>query len=302
MRTFKKSFMVLLMCCLTLLVLPVFSTDVQAETLGEWEYTVESGVATVTKYTGTAAAVEVPAFLDVYYVQKIGEKAFAENKTVTKVVLPDGITDIGQSAFENCAKLKTVTMPNSLVNIYRYAFSGCVSLESIRLPEKVKLLDEKAFMNCVKLTKITVEAEAIKDLNYITYFYDKKLNNYCQPFYGCGTAADGITVTFTESCRTIPAWLFYAFEGEAGAPKVTKVVIKNGTTDIHEYAFRGCKSLTGVSLPNSLEKIGAGAFEDCVRLKKITLPNSLKHLGRYASLCRRTSSSSTKWRLRTACA
>ena len=98
MRALKKSLMVLLVCCLAVFVLPALSTEVSAETQGDWTYTVSNGVATVTGYSGKEAVVTVPESFGYYQVTAIGEKAFADNATMTKVVLPKGLTNIGKYA------------------------------------------------------------------------------------------------------------------------------------------------------------------------------------------------------------
>lgn len=67
------------------------------------------------------------------------------------------------------------------------------------------------------------------------------------------------------------------------------VIIPNGVTSIHDWAFWGCTHLTDVTLPDSvksidicafeecksLKSIGCGAFKDCESLTSITLPNSV---------------------------
>ena len=44
---------------------------------------------------------------------EIGASAFANNKTVTRVVLPEGVTTIGDEAFAGCAALTELVIPNS---------------------------------------------------------------------------------------------------------------------------------------------------------------------------------------------
>ena len=51
--------------------------------------------------------------------------------------------------------------------------------------------------------------------------------------------------------------------------EITEFVIPDGTTDIIDNAFSGCKTLTSVEIPNSVEKVGLYAFENCTNLEKV---------------------------------
>ncbi len=48
--------------------------------------------------------------------------------SLTKVVLPDSITEIGEYGFAFCSSLVSVTVPDSVTSIHRHAFLGCTSL------------------------------------------------------------------------------------------------------------------------------------------------------------------------------
>ena len=53
------------------------------------------------------------------------------------------------------------------------------------------------------------------------------------------------------------------------------VIIPNGVTSIHDWAFWRCTHLTDVTLPDSVKSIDICAFEECKSLTSITLPNSV---------------------------
>ena len=180
----KKTIISLLLAfCLLIVVAPAVSTEADAATTytsGDWEYTVDSGLATITKYNGTASTVTVPEFFGYYQVTAIGNSAFAGD----------------------CAATMTkITFPDSLISIGKYAFSGCVGLTSIELPESLSSLGARAFQNCTRLEEIIFNCSALADIS-IAY------SDYGQPFYNAGKAGDGITVTFTDTCTKVPANLF----------------------------------------------------------------------------------------------
>ena len=53
---------------------------------------------------------------------------------------------------------------------------------------------------------------------------------------------------------------------------ITKIIIKEGVTNVGDVAFSGCHNLTEVTLPSSVTKIGYNAFYYCDALKDIFIP------------------------------
>lgn len=97
-----------------------------AETSGDYEYTVSGSSATITKFNGSGA-VTIPAQLDQYNVVAIGDKAFY-GKDITSVTIPETVTTIGKQAFGYCTKLTAVTIQgDGLTSIGDTAFSKCKS-------------------------------------------------------------------------------------------------------------------------------------------------------------------------------
>ena len=70
----------------------------------------------------------------------------------------------------------------------------------------------------------------------------------------------------------------YAF---AGLDKVKAVAFDDGSelTEIHDFAFSGCKTLREIELPKKVAKIGQGAFERCENLEIVGLPESVISIG-----------------------
>lgn len=264
----------LILICVLTLVCTVLPMQARAETYGDWEYEVNSGLATITKYNGTDAVVTVPEKFDLYQVTTIGEKAFSGNATMEKVIFPAGLT-----------------------TIERYAFLGCVGLEEVELPAKLTTLGARAFQNCTNITKIVVNSTSLSDMS----------NNYGengQPFYGAGTASTGIAVEFGPGCMRVPARMFWAYNGSASAANIVSVSLADSVTEIAGNAFdgciylkeinlgsvvtvggeafQGCVSLTDISWSNKLTTIGESAFAKCTSLLKLAFPASLTTIGEYA--------------------
>ena len=63
------------------------SGGIQAVSADEWEYTIDGGV--LKKYNGSGGDITIPS-----EVVTIGEKAFENNENVTKVTIPDSVSEI----------------------------------------------------------------------------------------------------------------------------------------------------------------------------------------------------------------
>ncbi len=79
-------------------------------------------------------------------------------KTITTVILPDGLTSIGNNAFLYAENLKNIVLPASLTTIGEQAFRGCYKLENITLPEGLTTIGEAAFYYCLSFTTVTIPA------------------------------------------------------------------------------------------------------------------------------------------------
>ena len=264
-----------LLLCAVLILFTLLPVTAHAETEGDWEYSVESGLATITKYNGTDAVVTIPEFVEdgLYRVTAIGSSAFANNVTMTQVDFPKALTSIGANAFE-----------------------GCVGLTEITLPEKLTSLGKNAFLGCTKLNKITVLSTTLADNKSQKNSWGD-IVGYDEPFKSAGTAGDGIEVIFADGCTRVPANMFYAYSGSASAPNILSVTLAESVTEIGANAFRnctsvdtvnfgsvvtignsafqGCTALTTFVWSEKLTTIGDSAFADCTKLEVVSLPRSL---------------------------
>ena len=75
-------------------------------------------------YVGSVKVVSIPASYEGTAITEIGTACFKGNKTITEVVIPDGVTSIGSLAFMGCSNLSKVTIPASVTSIGTQAFYG----------------------------------------------------------------------------------------------------------------------------------------------------------------------------------
>lgn len=101
-------------------------------------------------YNGTETDVVIPDTV------KYISSAFEENKTVTRVSIPDTVTGLGNSAFERCKNLTEVTIPNSVTSIGPSAFSKCTNLTEVVIPNSITSIEEWTFNECTNLSKVTI--------------------------------------------------------------------------------------------------------------------------------------------------
>lgn len=124
----------------------------------DFEYGVDKGTATITKYKGAGGTVEIPATLGGYPVTGIKMQAFVECASLKSVSMPESVTWIGDSAFAGCTGLESVELPAGLKSIGENAFYSCTSLTSVVIPDKVTSIAGLAFFGCLKLESITIPA------------------------------------------------------------------------------------------------------------------------------------------------
>ncbi len=126
-----------------------FAFQVFALIEGNYTYTVSNGKATITDFPeSVSGAIEIPSTFGGYPVTIIGSSAFFNCRSLTSVVIPEGVTSIGSLAFYYCRSLTSVVIPESVTSIENGAFYGCNSLTSVVIPESVTSIGSDAFYDC----------------------------------------------------------------------------------------------------------------------------------------------------------
>lgn len=100
----------------------------------------------------------VPAKIDGRPVVAIGPEAFAQNRELKKITLPDSVRTIGDQAFAH-SSLKDLTLPDGLQTIGDQAFAGCAFLESLTLPDSLRQIGDGALVGCVALSELSVSPQ-----------------------------------------------------------------------------------------------------------------------------------------------
>lgn len=270
-------------------------------------------------YTGTATVIgqapsesdpESAEFPDC--VEYIYDRAFKDNKSITKVVVPGKVTGIGANAFYGCTRLTEVETEDEdgtlgVTKIGANAFYGCTQLKKITLGDNVAEIGTNAFYDCPENMKIfcgtsTSTADAVSALPHV--FYDKRDttadfalikdgdNTILTAYTGANNEPelkDGIThiaggafdamkanlksVTIPYSVKTIPTNLFNGFEVLETIRLEEKRETKEGVETLEDRAITNCPVLQTVTIPDSLKSFGAGEFSNCPSLKTLDMPD-----------------------------
>ena len=127
----------------------------ESKTYGDFTYEEGKDGITITRYTGEAKKVVIPAKINGTEITSIGYRAFADCASLTSVTIPEGVTSIGNDAFSLCVNLTSISLPKSLTSIGSYGFSA-TDLTSITIPENVRSIGCYAFFSCTKLKKVVL--------------------------------------------------------------------------------------------------------------------------------------------------
>ena len=200
-----------------------------------FEYAVnEDGESvTLTKYSSSDTEVIIPSELGGKPVTAIGEKAFYQNKTITSVKIPEGVTSIEITAFRNCSSLTEVTIPKSVTSIGWGAFVECDALTTVHYGGTQKDWDA--------LKKNIGEGNAwLLNANII---YSENSSDYA---YSVNDAGDGVTITkYNGSAKNI------IIPSELGGKPVTAIADK---------AFYRYGKMRDIYIPKTVKAIGEDAF------------------------------------------
>lgn len=266
----------------------------------DFEYEDNGDEIELTKYIGDGGLVIIPDTIDNKPVAVIAENAFASNKYLLGIEIPDSVLYIYEGAFEGCSKLKSAIIGNSVTKISKRVFEGC-GLENIQFGDSISYIGERAFKSC-DFTSINIPDTVTEIAGYAFEYCDKLLS-----------------IIIPEGVSKIGSHAF------AECISLEIVIVPDTVEEIDSYVFSGCdKLISGISyknkqytedelynainnnliydedglsivnnvlvdcldytegeviIPNSVTAISKEAFYSCSKITNITIPESITEIG-----------------------
>lgn len=226
---------------------------------------------------------------------------YGNRKTITRIVVEDGVTSLGRCAFWDCTNANEVLLSDSVTDLGYKSFKGCTRLTSMRIPANVKYIGICVFGNCRYLREVIIP-DGVKEIGSSAFYGCSSLRELAIPlsvteigssaFRDCSSLRemvipDGVTKiqsSLFQGCSNlqyvvIPSAVTkiesYAFQGCS----IQEMVIPEKVTEIGNNAFASCKSLQNVVLPKGLTDIASCAFRDCIALTQLIVPSSVVTIG-----------------------
>ena len=280
----KRLISLLVAVCMMITMLPLsavtaFAADTSSSTGGtasdgtdtyKYEYTVNDGNATITKFLGPVGSanpnfydIKIPSELGGHPVTGLGEYSFAANpydghqgnplcSKIRSVTIPQSVTSIGKRAFDGCSALTTLSLGEKIKTIGNYAFENCTSLTGVTIPQSVTSIGYYAFEGCTNLNPLTIKGPITSMGNYA--------------FAGSTYLK---SLTLYDDIQTIGNFAFL------GSTSLKTVTLPKNLTSIGEYAFARCSELESITIPEKVKTINPKTFADCSKLEYIILPAGL---------------------------
>ena len=230
-------------------------------TYGDFQYKIEDdNSCTITDYDGMASSLSIPSAINGHTVKQIDTGALSDNRIITSVTIPNGVTTIGFSAFNGCIKFEKIKFSSNLDTVCENAFNNTkwFNNQSNGLVYVGKVA-YKYKGDMPRNTKITVKSDTVSISE--------------SAFKDC---ANLTAILIPSSVKHIDKYAFYNCQG------LTKLNFNDGIERIENDAFGSCEKLTGVNFSETLKSIGAFAFVECKKLSEITIPRSVTSVGEYA--------------------
>ena len=229
----------------------------------DFEYRIENGGITITKYIGQQENVVIPKEINGLPVTTIGKRSFFDSEPVKNITIPNGITTIEQAAFGNCTKLEHIFISASVTSIDRLSFIMCHSLIDITVASDNSVYSSHNGVLFSKDGTTLVCCPCGKQGSYTIPDYVKYIADFA--FDGSSLNYIFITDSVTKIGRNAFSW----------CNELLSVRISNSVTSIAEGTFFYCRSLMFINIPKELFEIEEYAFCGCERLRNLDMPDHI---------------------------
>lgn len=241
-------------------------------------------------------------------VTTIANGVFRDNKSLTRITIPQNVTKIGVNAFYGCSELVSVEFVESPVQgrsaedsleIGAYAFYNCTKVKRITLPARTRVIGDYAFYYLTNLQTLNLNeglveigASAIRSNSKLTSLYiPSTVKTLGLGAISYNSALTDVTFAPDSHLEVISDFAFYKTHlASITIPKTVKIIGTSAFEDTTEQSNggesytvpNGILAKVSFEAGSQLEEIGARAFYYSNLLEEITIPKSVKVIGPYA--------------------
>ena len=188
---------------------------------------------------------------------------------ITEIMVCDGVTSIGNYAFYELESTTKLTVAESLTSVGDGAFTYC-HINSVYFDGSLSQWVNKYAFTLYYVYQLYVkdnqEYSLVTDLSGLEGIDSIPERAFCKcSSLTSATLPDGVTsigVNAFSGCR----W-------------ITDIGLPDGLLEIENSAFADCDGFESIELPDTLTMIGGKAFVGCKRLQDISIPESCTYLG-----------------------
>ncbi len=201
----------------------------------KWEENIPASISFNVNEEGVLTSVEgiseinnevvIPSRVNDIDVIEIGDKVFADNLFIKKLVIPESVKSLGNKMCYGAKNLEEVVLPNNITVIPDYAFENCSSLTNINIPTSLVQIRANAFSQTA--LKEFIAPESLKEIWLYAFKDTKELRN-----------------VELKNVTEIGDMVFENCE------KLEFIVIPETLEEIGTGVFGGCSSLQDIDLPN----------------------------------------------------
>ena len=203
----------------------------------------------VTSGNNPAGRIETEGNVQYYVNEETGKEiALAPSVprgSLTSTTIREGTKEINQYAFQSCRSLTSITIPEGVTSIGTYAFSGCYALTIV-------------YNN----SSLNIRAGSSGN-GYVA--------RYAKEIVASGEEAVGEVVVEGNVQYYVNGATIIALAPSVARDSLTSITIREGTTEINQYAFYYCSNLTEITINGKITTLGSSAFSGCTKLTKLTL-------------------------------
>ena len=182
-----------------------------------------------------------------YSVTYVYQAAFASNRNLTSVVLPESVDKLDSFTFSSCPKLHTAILKCNLKTLGWGMFEMSRNLKHVELPATLESVKSEIFSFCFGLQSVTFP-NGVKTMG--TYIFRE-----CEALE---------SVTLSDSLTAIEDGTFF------GCENLSSIELPNSVTELKKKSFDGCTSLATLTIGTGLNSVAIDALASC---KNITTVN-----------------------------